>query len=82
MPGQPIRTRARFQFSPGNSPSRIAGLPPALPQSSFGKLRRSHVFGEPTVRQIVASRNKKTFRSCEEAVDDETSLWKAEENRE
>jgi hypothetical protein len=25
MPGQPVRTRARFPISPGNSPSRIAG---------------------------------------------------------
>ena len=41
---------------------------------------RSHVFGEPTVRQIVASRNRKTFPACAETVDDETCLWKAEEN--
>jgi len=32
MPGQPARTRARFRISPGNSPSRIASLPPASPQ--------------------------------------------------
>ena len=31
MPGQPVRAHARFQFSPGNSPSRIASLPPAPP---------------------------------------------------
>ena len=31
MPGQPVRAHARFQFSPGNSPSRIASLPPASP---------------------------------------------------
>ena len=32
MPGHPVRTRARFRISPGNSPSRIASLPPASPQ--------------------------------------------------
>ncbi|MFZ0421161.1 MAG: hypothetical protein WAM04_23880, partial [Candidatus Sulfotelmatobacter sp.] len=37
VPGQPARARARFRFSPGDSPSRIAGLPLASPQSSFGK---------------------------------------------
>jgi hypothetical protein len=41
---------------------------------------RFHVFGEPTVRHIVASRNRKTFRPCAETVDDETSLWTTEEN--
>jgi hypothetical protein len=55
-------------------------LPPASPQPSFSKLESSHVFGEPTLRQNVASRNRKTFQSCAETVDDETSLWKAEEN--
>jgi hypothetical protein len=36
MPGQPARARARFRFPTGNSRSRIAGLPPASPQSSSG----------------------------------------------
>ena len=36
MPGQPARAHARFRFPTGNSRSRIAGLPPASPQSSFG----------------------------------------------
>jgi hypothetical protein len=36
MPGQPVRTHAR-SVSPGNSPSRITGLPLASPQSSFGE---------------------------------------------
>jgi hypothetical protein len=39
-------------------------------------------FAEPTFSQIVAPRNTKEFNPCAEAVDDETSLWKAEENRE
>ena len=36
MPGQPARAHARFRFPTGNSRSRIAGLPLASPQSSFG----------------------------------------------
>ena len=43
-------------------------------------LKRSHVFAEPTLRQDVASRNTKTFQSCAEAVEDDSCLWKAEEN--
>jgi hypothetical protein len=38
-----------------------------------------HVFAEPTLKQNVATRNRKTFRSCEQTVDDETCLWKPEE---
>src|SRR5208283_1470758 len=56
-------------------------LPPASPQSSFSKSRASHVCAEPTLRQNIASRNRKTFSPCAETVDDETSLWKAEEKR-
>jgi hypothetical protein len=41
-----------------------------------------HVFAEPTLRQIVAARNRKTFPACAEAVEQITSLWKAEENYE
>ena len=37
-------------------------------------------FAEPTLRQIVAPRNTKKLCRCAEAVEDETSLWKAEEN--
>ena len=70
-----------FPISPGNSPSRITGLPPVRRNHRSASLRRSHVFGEPTLRQIVGSRNRKAFRACAEAVDDETSLWRAEENR-
>jgi hypothetical protein len=54
-------------------------LPLALPQS-FGKLRKSHVFAELTFSQIVIPRNTKTPWHCAEAVQDETSLWKTEEN--
>ena len=37
-------------------------------------------FAEPTVSQIVATRNKKAPRNCAEPVDDVSSLWKPEEN--
>jgi len=40
------RSRAFSGFPSGNSPSRITGLPLALPQS-FGKLRNSHVSLHP-----------------------------------
>jgi hypothetical protein len=37
-------------------------------------------FAEPTLSQIVAARNTKTKCACAEAVEEETSLWKDEEN--
>jgi hypothetical protein len=73
---------------------RVSDFPPAIhPRESpvcrwlrrnhrSASLERSHVFGEPTVPQIVADRNTKTFRACAETVDDGTSLWKPEENQE
>ena len=44
MPGQPARAHARSGDVPGDSLSRIAGLPLALPQSSskLKKLSRFH----------------------------------------
>jgi hypothetical protein len=37
-------------------------------------------FAEPTLRQIVSTRNTKNLPRCAEAVEDVTSLWKTEEN--
>jgi len=37
-------------------------------------------FAEPTLPHIVAPRNTKKLGGCAEAVEDETSLWKTEEN--
>jgi hypothetical protein len=34
----------------------------------------------PTVRQILAARNKKSALFCAEAVEDGSTLWKSEEN--
>jgi hypothetical protein len=81
MPGQPARTHARLRISPGNSPSRVASLPPPSPQSSVDKRSGCHVFAEPTLIPKVASRNRKTLLACAETVEGETSLWKSEENR-
>jgi len=39
-----------------------------------------HVFAESTLFRNVAARNRKTILRCAETVDDETSLWKLEEN--
>jgi hypothetical protein len=68
-----------FWKSPGNSPSRITGLPLAHrnhPASS----ETHHVFAEITLSHIVSSRNKKNLLACEKHVDVGTSLWKQEEN--
>lgn len=43
MPGQPVRTHAR-SVSPGNSPSRITGLPLTSPQSSFRRASEGLTF--------------------------------------
>jgi hypothetical protein len=79
MPGQPdTLARSDFprQFTLENYRSATARR-----NYRLASLGRSYVFGEPTVRQIVPSRNKKTVRSCAETVDERSSLWKAEEKR-
>jgi len=70
---------ARFQFVPRRFTLVNHRLPLALPQSS-SKFRNTHVFGNPTLRQIVVARNRKTLHTCEQTVDVETSLWIVEEN--
>jgi hypothetical protein len=68
MPGQPAHAYARSRMSPGDSLSRIAGLPPALPQSSskLKKLSRFHCRhfaarrGSPQQENLVC-----LCRSCE-----------------
>jgi hypothetical protein len=46
----------------------------------LASVESSNVFAGTTLRETAAPRNRKTFQSCEQAVEDETSLWKAEEN--
>jgi len=79
MPGQPVAlSRVSGSFPPAihsrKSPA-AAGLAAIIRSSQ--ELSR---FAEPTFTDFVAPGNIKTRRPCEEAVDDDTSLWKAEEN--
>ena len=80
MPRQPFTRSRTLPISPGDSPSRIAGCHRRYRNRHSASLRVSHVCAELTVEQNAATRNRKTFRPCEEAVDDETLLWRAEEN--
>ena len=79
-PGRPERVRTQFRSVPRRLTLESRRLPLAPPHSS-GKFKNSHVFDADTLRQIAPSRNRKTDRTCAEAVDVETCLWKAEENR-
>lgn len=81
MPGQPDTRSRAFPISPGNSPSRIASCHRRHRNHRSTSVESSNVFAEPTLGQNVAARNRKTFGLCAEAVDDEASLWKAEEKR-
>jgi len=78
MPGHPVRACARFRMSPGDSPSRITGLPLAL-TAIIRRAQELSRFDESTLRHNVAPRNKKTFPACAETVDDVPSLWNPEE---
>lgn len=71
---------SRFPMSPGNSPSRIASCHQRHRDLSFDRLESSHVFAVVTLGQNLANRNNNFAQPCAEAVEDETSLWKAEEN--
>ena len=66
-------------ISPGNSPSRITGLPLAHRSLRSAALERSHVFGAPTVPYLVAHRNTKSGAPCAEAVETASCLWNSEE---
>ncbi len=78
-PGLPARASAHFWNVPRQFTLENRRLPPASPQS-FGELRNSHVFDEPTLGDFVADRNRKYPRACAEPVDVEISLWKGKEN--
>ena len=78
-PGRPARAHARFRVAPGDSPSGTTGYcwlccSSGRPESFTFSL--SHTLG-----QNLSSGNRKTSPRCEEAVDDETSLWNVEEIR-
>ena len=80
MPGQSARTRAHYPIPPGNSPSRIASCHQRHRNHRSTSVESSNVFAGPTLGQNVTRRNRKTLLACEQAVEDETSLWMAEEN--
>jgi hypothetical protein len=82
MPGQPARARAHCPISPGNSPSRIANCHQRHRNHRSASVESSNVFAGPTLLHKVARCNRKTLRACEQAVEDETSLWNAEEKQE
>jgi len=78
MPGQPVALTRVSGCPLGDPLSRITaatGSAAIIQQSQ--KLSR---FAGPTVIEIVVSRNTKSGRACAETVDDESSLWKTEEN--
>jgi hypothetical protein len=79
MPGRPARAHAHYPIAPGNSPSRIAGCHQRHRNHRSASVESSNVFAGSTVGQNVARGNGKRLRACEQAVEDETSLWKAEE---
>ena len=65
---------------PGNSPSRTAGNHQLCRTLQQG-LKTSHVCSGSTLREEGKERNGKIKHGCAEAVEDETSLWKAMEKR-
>jgi len=72
------RFRAQFWSPPAIHPRES----PAAASSSaiIQQAQELSRFAEPTFIQIVAPRNTKTCSPCAETVEDETSLWKHEEN--
>ena len=77
--GQPVRARAHFlEVSPGNSfrESPAAAGSAAITRQAQELSR----FAVVTVIQFEHGGNTKTLPGCEEAVDDESSLWMNEEN--
>jgi hypothetical protein len=81
-PGNQFRARAQFlEVFPPAIRFRQSPAATGLPQSS-SKLRNSHVSLHTLSSKLLAPSNTKTAPDCEETVDDETSLWKYEENQE
>jgi hypothetical protein len=76
--GNPSRLRAFLDRPPAIHPRES----PAAAGSAaiIRQAQETSRFAEPTLSQFVAPRNTKTLPPCAETVDDETSLWKTEEN--
>jgi hypothetical protein len=82
MPRQPFTRSRAFQIVPGDSPSRIASCHRRRRIRHSASPKASHVCAEITLRHNATTRNGKTFHPCAETVDDDSSLWKAEEKHE
>ena len=78
MPGHPVALARILEYPPAihsrESPA-TAGSAAIIQRAQ--ELSR---FAEPTFIQIVAPRNTKNSLPCAETVEDESSLWKTEEN--
>ena len=79
-PGNQFRAHARIWSIPRRFTLVNRRLPLALPQS-FGKLRNFHVSLPTLSAKSLRPCNTKTAHRCAEAVEDDISLWKAEENQ-
>jgi len=77
-PGQPVAQARIWKFPFGDSLSRITGC--RWLATIIWLSQELSRFAEPTVVEVVAVRNTKNMWRCAETVEDETSLWKAEEN--
>jgi len=76
-PGNQSRYARFWKFPPAirsrESPAAAGSAAIIRPSQELSR------FAEPTLRYFVLPRNTKTACRCEEAVDDETSLWTSEE---
>jgi hypothetical protein len=76
-PGNQSRCARYWKFPPA---IRSRKLPAAAGSAAIIRLNQElSRFAGPTLRQFALPRNRKNARLCEEAVDDETSLWTSEE---
>jgi len=81
VPGQPARARAHFRFPPAIHPRELPAATSVTAINRSASVESSNVFAAPTLRENVTTGNRKTLRSCEQPVEDQPSLWKAEEKR-
>jgi hypothetical protein len=79
-PGNRYALARVFQFPLAIHPRELPVCHQRHRKSSFDRLESSNVFAEPTLRQDVVERNIKPLHSCAEAVEDDSCLWKTEEN--
>jgi len=78
-PGLPVALRAFLEVFP--SAIHFRELPAATGSAAIIRQDQERSrFAESTVIQFGAPGNRKFCRNCAKPVDDETSLWKAEEN--